>query len=205
MAISQPSPLYPSDAKAKHVQGTVVMRAIISRTGTVENLEVISGPDPLRQAAADAVSRWKYKPYLLNGQPTEVETTININFTLSPPPAAPMEGFVGSSIAPPSSDARVRIPAGVMAARLISKVDPVVPPDVHESRVVILHALISKLGLVENLEVVGTPANTVKFVTDAVRRWRYDPYLLNGVPVEVQTTISVPIDPGAQTTPPAGP
>jgi len=58
-----------------------VLHAIISKGGTIENLTVISGPPMLTAAALDAVKRWRYKPYLLNNEPTEVETTINVNFT----------------------------------------------------------------------------------------------------------------------------
>jgi protein TonB len=81
MALSQPTPVYPPIAKAAHVQGVVVLHAIISKAGTIENLTVISGPPMLTTSALDAVKRWRYKPYLLNGDPTEVETTINVNFT----------------------------------------------------------------------------------------------------------------------------
>jgi protein TonB len=59
------------------------MRAVISRTGTIENLQVISGSPFLSRAAIDAVRQWRYRPYELNGQPVEVETQIVVNFTLS--------------------------------------------------------------------------------------------------------------------------
>jgi protein TonB len=81
LAISQPQPVYPPIAKAAHVQGVVVLHAMISKNGTIENLQVISGPPMLTGSAMDAVRRWRYKPYILNGDPTEVETTINVNFT----------------------------------------------------------------------------------------------------------------------------
>ena len=81
LAISQPQPVYPPIARAAHVQGTVVLRAIISKTGTIEKLQVVSGPPMLTQSAMDAVARWRYKPFLLSGEPTEVDTTINVNFT----------------------------------------------------------------------------------------------------------------------------
>jgi protein TonB len=72
--------VYPPIARAAHVSGAVVLHAIISKTGTVQNLQVISGPEMLRASALDAVRNWRYKPYLLNGDPTEVETTITVNF-----------------------------------------------------------------------------------------------------------------------------
>jgi protein TonB len=78
----QVAPVYPLNAKALHVQGLVVLHAVISKTGDVESVQVISGPPLLLKAAIDAVMRWKYRPYLRNGVPAEVVTTINVNFIL---------------------------------------------------------------------------------------------------------------------------
>ena len=64
------------------MQGTVVLQAIISKAGTIENLQIISGPQMLQQAAIDAVKTWRYRPYLLNNQPVEVETTVSVIFKL---------------------------------------------------------------------------------------------------------------------------
>jgi len=69
-------------AKAARVSGTVVLQATISKTGTIENLRVISGPAMLQQSAMDAVKSWRYRPYLLNNDPVEVETTVNVVFSL---------------------------------------------------------------------------------------------------------------------------
>jgi len=59
-----------------------VLHAIISKTGTITNLQVISGPEMLRASAVDAVKTWRYKPYILNGEPTEVDTTVSVNFNM---------------------------------------------------------------------------------------------------------------------------
>jgi len=82
MLLQKTVPLYPPIAKAARVSGTVVLQATISKTGTIENLKVISGPAMLQGAATDAVRSWRYRPYLLNGEPVEVETTVNVVFTL---------------------------------------------------------------------------------------------------------------------------
>jgi len=74
-------PLYPALAKSAHLSGTVMLQATISKQGTIENLRVNSGQAMLRPAAMDAVSTWRYKPYLLNGQPVEIDTTIKVVFT----------------------------------------------------------------------------------------------------------------------------
>jgi protein TonB len=82
LLIDKRLPVYPAIARASGTQGTVVLAASISRTGTIENLRVISGSQMLQQAAIDAVKMWRYRPYLLSGEPVEVETTINVVFTL---------------------------------------------------------------------------------------------------------------------------
>jgi protein TonB len=82
LLIQKTIPEYPPIAKAARVQGTVVLQATISRQGTIENLHVVSGPAMLQQAAMDAVRTWRYRPYLLNNEPVEVDTTVNVIFTL---------------------------------------------------------------------------------------------------------------------------
>ena len=81
--ISQVKPTYPVIAKSARIQGAVVLQAEISKAGTIENLRVISGHPMLVQNALEAVRQWRYKPYMLNGEPVPVETTITVNFTLS--------------------------------------------------------------------------------------------------------------------------
>lgn len=83
MAETRVAPIYPPDAKAARIQGSVVLKAIIGKDGTIENLSVISGHPLLTPSALDAVRQWKYRPYLLNGSPVEVETQVTINFTLA--------------------------------------------------------------------------------------------------------------------------
>ena len=73
---------YPSQAKQDHVQGLVMLEANITKAGDISDLEVISGPKELQKSAFDAVKTWKYKPYLLNGQPVEVRTQVNVIYQL---------------------------------------------------------------------------------------------------------------------------
>lgn len=73
---------YPVDAKEKRIQGFVLLECDISKTGDVANLRVVTGPKELQQSSYDAVKTWKYKPYLLNGQPVEVRTKITVIYTL---------------------------------------------------------------------------------------------------------------------------
>jgi periplasmic protein TonB len=75
-------PRYPEKAKAEHITGDVILGFTINRKGDVVNLKVLKGDPLLAQAAAEAVSQWKYKPYLLNGEPVEVDTTAKISFRM---------------------------------------------------------------------------------------------------------------------------
>jgi periplasmic protein TonB len=75
-------PVYPAIAKTAHISGTVMLHAIISKDGNVEQLEYVSGPPLLMRAAMDAVKQWRYQPTTLNGDPVEVDTTISVVFSL---------------------------------------------------------------------------------------------------------------------------
>jgi periplasmic protein TonB len=83
LLVHQVTPQYPQLARQARIQGTVVLQAVIGKDGTVQNLHVLSGHPLLIEAAVDAVRQWRYKPYYLNGEPVEVDTQINVNFTLS--------------------------------------------------------------------------------------------------------------------------
>jgi protein TonB len=83
LLIHQVKPAYPPLAVQARVQGSVVLQAVIAKDGTVKDLRVVSGHPLLVRAALEAVQLWRYKPYLLNDQPVEVDTQINVNFTLA--------------------------------------------------------------------------------------------------------------------------
>jgi len=83
LLIQKVEPQYPPLARAARVQGDVVLSAVIDTNGQITNLQLVSGHPMLVPAAIAAVKQWRYKPYLLNGQPVEVETTITVIFSLS--------------------------------------------------------------------------------------------------------------------------
>ena len=76
-------PVYPAIARATRTEGTVVVEAIISKAGRIESLNVVSGPELLRGAAISAIKEARYRPYLLDGVPVEVQTTITVNFRMN--------------------------------------------------------------------------------------------------------------------------
>ena len=81
--IRRVQPEYPALARSARIQGQVVLSAVISREGNIENLRVLIGHPMLVRAAIEAVSKWRYKPYILNNEPVEVETQVTVNFSLS--------------------------------------------------------------------------------------------------------------------------
>jgi protein TonB len=83
LLIRKITPNYPQLAKQARIQGVVILQAEISKDGTIQNLQLISGHPMLAPAAIEAVKQWRYKPYLLNGEPVAVETQVQVNFSLS--------------------------------------------------------------------------------------------------------------------------
>ena len=204
------APVYPPLARQAKVQGVVVLRVLISKSGEVENVELVSGHPMLAPAAIEAVKQWKYTPYLLNGEPIEVVTQVTVNFSLSDRPES--EGVVGDKPGGiPSGETggvrssepagpliplhqRVRVSSGVMQSFVVSKVPPQYPQDARDQRIqgtVVLKAAIGKEGVVENLVLISGHPLLAPAAIEAVKQWKYQPYLLNGAPVEVETQISV--------------
>jgi protein TonB len=82
MLLRRVQPVYPRIAIATHTQGSVVLSALINTRGEIEGLQVVSGPGLLVQSALEAVKQWRYRPYILNGTPIEVQTQVTVNFSL---------------------------------------------------------------------------------------------------------------------------
>jgi len=82
LLVKQVPPIYPPLARQARIQGTVVLQAIIDKDGSVKNLQLVSGHPMLVNAAMDAVMQWQYKPYVVDGAAVEVQTTVNVNFSL---------------------------------------------------------------------------------------------------------------------------
>jgi TonB family protein len=168
----------------------VVLHAIIGRDGTVQNLLVTSGNELLAQAAVDAVKQWTYRPYLLNGVATEVDTTVTVNFRLGPGPSAPSTPPSPSSSMPSGP---VRVSGGVMAGMILHRVPLAYPEEAKARGIqgrVVLRAIIGKDGRVIHLQAISGDPSLQQSALDAVKDWVYRPYLLNGEPIEVDTNIT---------------
>jgi TonB family protein len=82
LLIHKVNPVYPAKARSKGIQGAVRLEALIGKDGLVKDVKQVSGPEELAPAAIDAVRQWQFQPYFLKGEPVEVETSINVVFTL---------------------------------------------------------------------------------------------------------------------------
>lgn len=217
MLVKKVAPQYPDEAKKDGVQGSVVLRVTVDKEGVVQNIELISGHPLLAPSAIEAVKQWKYKPFLLNGEAVEVETQVTVNFTLadkSPADSganAPAKGVndapggsgpvIGTVQSTPPADAprvavpqRIRVSAGVESGLIVSKVQPEYPADAREQGIqgaVLLQATIDKEGNVAKLQLISGHPVLAPAAIEAVKQWKYRPYLLNGNPLEVETQIQV--------------
>jgi protein TonB len=82
LLVKKVEPLYPANAMHLRIEGAVQLLATISKTGDITEIKVLKGDPQLTRAATDAVKRWKYQPYLLNGEPVEIQTQVTLNFRL---------------------------------------------------------------------------------------------------------------------------
>lgn len=208
-------PEYPPSAYRARIEGTVILNVEISKSGDVLKTSLLSGHPMLASAAARAVSQWKYNPYLVNGEPVDVETTARVDFALSGKP--PVEGVVGdmpgyppdwglegiNSAAPITGPVigpngtplhSVRLPSFLMQRHLIRKVNPEYPPEARKQRVegeVVIRIIIDKNGDVYKADIISGHPLLVPAATAAVKQWKYTPYTLNGDPVVVETVLRV--------------
>jgi TonB family protein len=184
--IKKVNPVYPSAAQRERVQGVVILEAIIGTDGKVTDARVLRSVPLLDQAALDAVKQWEYTPTLLDGKPVPLVMTVTTNFTMDggisqpgPWPAAAGAVRVGGNIAPPRKikDVRAAYPLGAQADRV--------------SGAVTLELLIGPDGKVKDVRVIRSSPAFDKSAVDAVRKWEYEPTLVNGMPVSVVMTATV--------------
>lgn len=210
--------VYPIDAGKNELQGQVIVKFTVAENGDVEKVEAISGNPILASAALDAAKKWKFKPFIRNGKPVKASTNIAFNFAYpqkvwdvkakdavtgpssgtqaAGTPNSP-QGTIGSQPGPSTPEQtapRVRVVQGVAQGLLLHRVAPVYPPQAKRDRVqgaVVLAVVIGKDGTIAHLSVLSGPRELIDAAIGAVQQWRYRPYILNGEPTEVDTTITV--------------
>jgi len=187
--------MYPFDAVKDKLQGKVLVRAVISESGDIESAVPISGDPLLAKAAVDAAKEWKFRPYLRDG--SRVKMAINIPFAfiiIDDPPN-------GTQLVTSADSFWRDVPRELIAVRaseksgsnvVLHRVEPLYPVVAKASRVqgtVQLFVVIGKDGTVQNVGVISGPPLLQQSSVDAVRQWRYKPFLLDGQPIEVQTLV----------------
>jgi len=193
-------PVYPPLARQARIQGTVVLNVIITKTGDIGAVRLVSGHPLLAPSAIEAVKQWKYQPYLSNGEPVEVTTNLQINFSLA---GNPPSGVVGDTPGVPAdvigkgAGGLPRISEAVMRGLRTQKIDPVYPSTALQAGIqgfVLLNVRIDKDGNVADVTLVGGHPLLVQAAIDAVKQWKYQPFLLNGAPADVETTVRLRFD-----------
>ena len=175
-------PQYPADIK---ISGKVVLRIVIDKEGHVSETSLVSGDPLLAGATVDAVKQWKFHPYIVDKAPVEVETTATVEFNADP----------RHVITPkPPPEPRLRISMGVADGLVLRRVEPAYPEEAKNNGVqgdVILAVTVDKQGNVINSKVVSGHPLLAEAALNAVKQWKYKPYLLNDEPVEFQSTVRI--------------
>lgn len=215
LLITKVQPTYPPLARQARVQGTVALQALIRKDGTVQELTVISGHPMLIQAAMEAVKQWRYKPYLLDGEPVLVQTTINVNFELNPaapattphqptanssspgsgpsnPPPTPQGG---QSVASEQNSAVYRVGKDVSPPKVTYAPDPEYSDEAQAARyqgTVVLWLVVDADGSPQKIKVqrslgMGLDEEAIK----AVKQWKFEPATRAGQPVAVMINVEV--------------
>ena len=187
---------YPIEAERQQLQGEVIVKLLVSETGDVEAVEVVSGDPILAQAAVAAARKWKFKPFIKGGKPVKASTKVPFDFAFSDkitdksPPPVPETPSSSNKDLPDT----VRISQGMAQGLLIHKVQPIYPLAARNNHIqgtVVLNALIGRDGRISELERISGPPELTPAAAGAVQQWRYKPYLLDGKPVQVRTQITV--------------
>lgn len=177
-------PEYPALARQARIQGTVRFTAVLATDGSLKQLTLLGGHPLLVQAAKQAVEQWRFRPTLLNGEPVEVITNIDVGFTLPDAPA-------GASRSAEAPDVHL-IGGGVSAPVPISRVQPKfpagIPPETQEARVM-LKIVIGTEGEVAEVEPLDGDPAFFEAAIEAVKQWKFQPGMKEGKPVKVRANV----------------
>ena len=199
------APDYPADAQKKGIQGVVKLKIFISRSGDVTQAKLISGHPLLAQAAINAVRQWKYQPYLQNGRPVSVETEVSVSFPPASNPGADAEPpnfkmpaiYTGRIVSitkrRPDGTLRADVASEFARSLLIKEVPPAYPDTARDQHIpasdVVVKAVVSKEGDVIDVQLVSGNPPFTQPALDAVKQWKYKPFLSDGNAIEFETEI----------------
>jgi protein TonB len=192
-------PYYPEMAREAKVQGIVIIEAVISSSGDVQEARVLRGHHMLDDAALEAVRQWRYTPPLLNGQPVSVVMTVTVNFTLNDgagdgSSVSGPSGSIPPPPPPPFAEGILRVGGEITAPRKIFDAAPVYPEAAKAAGVqgiIIAEVLLDVAGNVADIRLLRTNPLLQDAALDAIWQWRYEPALLNGEAVPMVMTVTV--------------
>ncbi len=176
----QVPPVYPPPARQARIQGTVTLDVVIRQDGTIGDISLISGHPMLAPAAIEAVRQWTYKPYTIDGRATEVETQIQVNFSLSGHPA-------------PAADVVSEAPQRDSDCALLIKWTMPEPPDPSGQSTpgrILIRTIVSETGTVVDAVVINGDAVMGQTLVSAVREWNFQPFIKAGKAVPVTTIMT---------------
>jgi TonB family protein len=186
-------PAYPPECKAAGIQGTVVLKAVIGKDGSIVNLERVNKlvDERLADAAMEAVKQWQYRPTLLNGQPVEVMTEIEVNFTLAEKQAA-AGGWTGVK----GPDGGVyRAADGVTSPVPIYKVEPAYSEQARAAGfqgTVLLTVVVDEEGTPQEIKVLRALGMGLdEKAVEALGKWKFRPAMKDGKPVRVKANVEI--------------
>jgi TonB family protein len=193
-------PEYPPEVRAIGISADMRMAIVIGTDGHVTDARVITGHPRLVESAIATVKQWVFAPVMQNGVPIVARTNVIVPYRLDgsdgPMPTVPMMQAQSANAEPkPAVPQRIRVGGNVQRAKLTSSVDPVYPQAARDAGIegnVELGIVISKEGKVSSTSVLDGHPVLAAAAEEAVMRWVYAPTLLNGDPVEVVTTVTVP-------------
>jgi TonB family protein len=189
--IKKVPPHYPVEAKAAGIMGTVLFNVVIDTQGNVTHIQLVEGHPLLVSAALDAVKQWKYKPYLLNGQPVEVETEIKVIFSLEGMPATESSPKVNTAEA---LGGKLPKDGQIVPGTLTKKIEPEYPAKAKAeglSGSVTLRVTIDKKGNVIGAQPMGGDPLFFDSAVKALRQWKYTPSTVKGKPINIVTQLTL--------------
>jgi len=217
MLLEKVVPSYPEQATANHIQNNEILDIQIDEMGNVASAKIQSGHPWFAQASLEAVTQWKYRPYLQQGSPVRVESTVLIVYRVAgqqdraprfpqgmpasvvsiadapSPPASPVDAsqVEATQVEAPK---HVQLDRKLLEDRVINQVQPTYPPIAKAAHIqgdVLLHVVIDKEGRVAQLRAVSGHPILIQAAMDAVKQWSYKPYEVRGEAVGVESTVRV--------------
>lgn len=204
--VKEVRPVYPGIATEQGLDGEVILRVMVAKDGTVHDVKVVHGLPQLINSAVHAVSQWRFEPARVNGVALPSGTTVHVHFQVAnqnapqnlPPETQPTSSTVARPSLPPLPTGALRVSGRVMQQSLVKRVNPVYPPEgipLDSIGDVVVTAIVNPAGEVQDVQALSGPPLFRQSATDAVKQWRFTPYLNEGQPVMVQTTITLHFEP----------